>query len=64
VCPDGARPARARAWPRIVGSAIALEGAILLALWDRRVSFFVYIAIQLAYVIRTTRTPTGAPPQQ
>jgi len=47
---------------RIVGSTIALEAAILLALWDRRVSFGAYILVQVAYIVRTTRTPTGSPP--
>jgi uncharacterized membrane protein len=46
---------------RIIGSTVALEMAILLALWDRTLSFCVYVLVQAAYVVRTTRTPTGAP---
>jgi uncharacterized membrane protein len=49
---------------RILWSTVALESAILLALWDRRISFAGYIALQFMYVIRTTRTPTGAPETQ
>jgi uncharacterized membrane protein len=47
---------------RLIISTCLLVGAIAASLWSRPASFLLYLAVQSFYILRTTRSATGVPP--
>ena len=46
---------------RILSSGVLLVASIELSLWSPTISFVLYLVIQAAYIVKTTRTTTGIP---